>query len=139
MLLVVAVLIGVLTVPLGRGRLSRLGAVRLRWAPAIFASIALQILIISVLPDGSPLVHRLLHLFSYVLAAAFLIANRQVAGMWVIALGASLNLVAILANNGVMPASAHAQRIAGLATPTHGFINSAAVAHPRLLFLGDIF
>ena len=55
-----------------------------------------------------------------------------------LALGATLNLIAILANNGVMPASASALRTAGMLTSSTDFLNSAAVAHPRLLFLGDI-
>jgi hypothetical protein len=66
------------------------------------------------------------------------VANRRVVGMPVLALGATLNLIAIVANNGVMPASRSALRTAGRLTTSTDFVNSAAVAHPRLLFLGDI-
>ena len=59
--------------------------------------------------------------------------------MRVLALGATLNLIAILANDGVMPASRSALRTAGILTRSTGFVNSAAVSHPRLLILGDIF
>jgi Family of unknown function (DUF5317) len=137
-LLLVAVLLAVLTIPLARGRLSALAEVRLRLVPAILCALAIQVVIVSVLPEGSPVLHRVLHVGSYALAAAFLVANRRIEGMWIIGLGASLNLIAILANNGVMPASRSAIRTAGLATKTDGFMNSAAVAHPRLLPLGDI-
>jgi len=137
-LLLAAVLVAALTVrPLG-GHLSALGKVRLRLVPAILGALCIQVVIISVLPEGSPGLHRLLHVVSYALAAGFLGANRRVRGMWAIALGAALNLVAILANNGVMPASRSALRAAGIVT-NPGFANSAAVAHPRLLQLGDVF
>ena len=50
-----------------------------------------------------------------------------------------LNLVAISANGGVMPASPSALRASGW-TPAPGhFANSAAVADPRLPWLGDVF
>jgi hypothetical protein len=138
-LLLAAVVVGVVTVPLSRGRLSALANARLRFVPAIFAALALQVVIVSVLPDGSPWSHRVLHLLSYALAAAFLVANRRITGMWVIALGTTLNALAILANNGVMPASRSALRAAGMSTSSHGFANSSAVSHPHLLALGDVF
>jgi hypothetical protein len=137
-LLLVAVLFSVLTVRPAGGSLSALGRVRLRYTPAIFGALALQIAIISVVPGGSPSLHRVLHIGSYALAAVFVVANRRLAGMRILALGATLNLIAILANNGVMPASRSALRTAGRLTTSTDFVNSAAVAHPRLLFLGDI-
>lgn len=139
MLLLAAVLLAVLAIRPARGQVSALAEVRLRLVPAILCALAIQVVIVSVLPEGSPVLHRVLHVGSYALAAAFLVANRRIQGMWIIGLGAALNLIAILANNGVMPASRSAIRAAGLATNTDGFMNSAAVAHPRLLPLGDIF
>jgi hypothetical protein len=123
-LLLVAVLVAVLVVRPTGGHLYALAQVRLQLVPAIV---------------GSPGLHRLAHVSSYVLAGAFLVANRRVRGMWIVALGAALNLVAILANDGVMPASRSALRAAGIVTKSQGFANSSAVAHPRLLPLGDIF
>jgi hypothetical protein len=55
----------------------------------------------------------------------------------VIAVGAFLNALAITVNSGVMPTAVAAERAAGLATGS-GFHNSAVVAHPHLLWLGDI-
>jgi hypothetical protein len=138
-LLLVAVLVAVLVVRPTGGHLYALAQVRLQLVPAIVGALCLQVVIISVLPDGSPGLHRLAHVSSYVLAGAFLVANRRVRGMWIVALGAALNLVAILANDGVMPASRSALRAAGIVTKSQGFANSSAVAHPRLLPLGDIF
>ena len=122
-----------------RGRLSRLTEARLRFVPAIFGALAIQIVIISVLPGGNPALHKVLHVASYGLAAVFLVANRRIPGMWVVAAGAASNLVAIVANGGVMPASRAAVHTAGITTHGRDFANSIALAHPRLLFLGDVF
>lgn len=138
MLLLAAIVLGVVTVPLTGGRLSRLAGVRLRYVPAIFAALFLQLMIISILPDGDPWLHRVLYVLSYGLAACFIVANRRIPGIWVVALGTTLNALAIVANNGVMPASRSAARTAGLSTNSHGFANSIAVSHPHLLPLGDI-
>jgi hypothetical protein len=138
-LLLAAVILGVATVPLAGGKLSGLAEARVRLVPAIFAALAIQIVILSVMPGGSPFLHRALHIGSYVLAGAFLIANRRTAGMWLVALGASLNALVIVANNGVMAASSSALRAAALSTKADEFANSTALAHPRLLALGDVF
>jgi hypothetical protein len=138
-LLVAVVILSVVTVRPAGGSLAALGRVHVRYAPAIFGALALQIAIISVVPGGSPALHRVLYVGSYALAAVFVVANRRLAGMGVLALGATLNLIAILANNGVMPASRSALRTAGIRSSSTRFLNSAAVSHPRLLFLGDIF
>jgi Family of unknown function (DUF5317) len=138
-LLVAVVILSVVTVRAAGGSLAALGRVRVRYAPAIFGALAIQIAIISVVPGGSPGLHRVLYIGSYALAAVFVVANRRLAGMRMLALGATLNLIAILANNGVMPASRSALRTAGILSRSTDFLNSASVAHPRLLFLGDIF
>jgi hypothetical protein len=78
-----------------------------------------------------------LHFVSYGFAAWFLIANRELFGMPLVALGAGLNVLAISLNGGTMPASASALRIAGIDT-SGGFENSGAVAHPHFAFLGDV-
>jgi hypothetical protein len=137
-LLVAVVILSVVVVRPAGGSLTALSRVRLRYAPAIFGALAVQIVIISVVPGGSPGLHRALYIGSYALAAVFVVANHRLVGMRILALGASLNLVAILANNGVMPASRSALRTAGRLTSSTDFLNSAAVQHPRLLFLGDI-
>ena len=139
MFLVAFVALCVLLVPLTGGRLAALADVRLRWTPAIFGALAIQVLVISVVPGGSADLHRLLHLGSYGLGAAFLVANWRVPGVWLVATGGTLNAIAITANSGVMPASAAALRAAGQLPKPGAFENSVALAHPRLLFLGDVF
>ena len=139
MLLLAGVLVGVVTVPLACGRLSNLGTARLRFVPAIFAALFVQIVILTVAPGGNDAVHRVLHLGSYALALLFLVANRKVVGISLVAVGTLLNVVAITANGGVMPASARALRVAGELARNGEFRNSTALRHPRLLFLGDVF
>jgi hypothetical protein len=50
-----------------------------------------------------------------------------------------LNMLAIGANNGVMPASPAAVLRAGLVESSGEFANSAATTNPRLGFLGGVF
>jgi Family of unknown function (DUF5317) len=121
-----------------RGRdLRRLADLRLRGLPVPVLALALQVAITTVAPGGSHGLHTAIHLATYALIAVFLWLNRRLAGLPVIALGAGCNALAIVLNGGVMPASAAAQRMAGLRLGP-GFHNSVALAHPALLWLGDI-
>jgi hypothetical protein len=138
MLIGVALLLCLISVPLAGGRVSALAELRFRAGGLAIAAIVLQVAIISVAPAGHHGLHVAVHVASYVLMAAFVGVNRRIPGMALIALGGASNAVAIVANGGLMPASAAAQARAGL-NPTHDFINSAAVAHPHLGFLGDVF
>ncbi len=139
MFLVFVITLAVIAVPLAGGRIASLADLRFRWGPALVGALAIQIVIVAVLPDGAPTLHRLLHLASYALAAAFLLANRRIAGAHLIALGALLNTIAIVANRGIMPASAAALRSAGIPASSSGFSNSTHLAHAHIQILGDIF
>jgi len=136
MLLVLTAIALLVSVPLAGGRLTRLADIRVRAAWAVLLAAALQVGITQI-PGGSHWVHAALHIFSYALDACFLVANRRVAGVPIVALGAGLNVLAITSNGGVMPASASALRISGI-DPRAGFDNSAALAHAHLAFLGDV-
>lgn len=138
MLVVLVVVLGAAIVPLLGGRFSRLVDARLRFGWVIAAALAAQVLFISVVPDVPAAVGRGLHLGTYVLAAVFLVANRHVLGLWVVALGAACNVVAITANGGVMPASRAALDKVGLGG-SEGFENSASLDDARFAFLGDIW
>lgn len=118
--------------------LRRLGRLRWRHTWLIWLALADQVLVISVLPDS----HRLsaaAHLGSYVLAGLFVLLNHRSLGTLVIGVGGLLNLTAIAANGGVMPASPEALEASGWHPSPGHFANSAAVDHPRLGFLGDVF
>jgi hypothetical protein len=137
MILIVLALLCVLTVPLRGGRLSRLADLRLRglWLPVL--ALVVQVLITEVVRGGSAAAHRELHILTYVMLGGFLWANRRLPGLKIVGLGALLNTLAIVANRGVMPASATAERLSGLQLGA-GFANSAHFGHELLPFLGDI-
>lgn len=137
MLLVVTAIALVLSVPLAGGRLSRLADIRIRAIWAVLLAVAIQVGISDVAPGGSHWVHVALNIASYMLDAYFLFANRRIAGVPIVALGAGLNILAISSNGGVMPASASALRISGI-DPRAGFDNSAHLVHAHLAFLGDV-
>jgi Family of unknown function (DUF5317) len=136
--LVAVVLLSALAVPLFGGRLGALLEVRLRHAWAIFAALGLEVAAIELpgLPDG---LRAALLVAAYPILAVFLVANRHLPGMPLVALGGALNLLAISVNGGVMPASPSALAGAGLPVDPPGFQNSAALPDPRLAFLGDVF
>jgi hypothetical protein len=140
MILVVAVALVTLSVPLTGGDLRRLHLLGVRGIGFVFSAIGLQLVVTTVARNVLPTTAaEALHLVSYGLAVAFLFVNRRIAGLWIVALGGGLNLAAIAANHGVMPATYAALRYAGREVVTVGFSNSNAVAHARLAFLGDVF
>lgn len=139
MLMVAVLLISTLAVPLCGGNLRQLANVHFRASGLLLAAIVLQLLVTSVFTGLPNDLSRFVHFVSYATAAGFLLANRSLAGMPTLLLGTALNVVAITANLGVMPASPAALSTAGIAAHSGTFENSAAVAEPRLLFLGDVF
>jgi hypothetical protein len=136
MLLGLVFLAALITVPLARGRLTALADLQLRRVWLAPLGIVVQIAIIEVIPSGSAGVHEAVHMLSYVLLGAFAWSNRRIPGVPVILLGGALNFIVIAANGGVMPADPElARHVAG----AEGFVNSGAMQHPHLLFLGDVF
>ena len=93
------------TVPLAGGRIRALADLRFRASGILFASIFAQIVIISVVPQGSAPLHDAVHIGTYVAVAAFVVANRRIPWVWLVALGGALNFTAIAANGGIMPAA----------------------------------
>ena len=120
------------------GRLEALGDLRFRWAPLAIAGLIVQIALFaepvatSVGQAGPPI-----YIASTAAVLVAVVRNRTLPGMLVTALGAASNLVAIIANGGVMPASPEA--IAGLGPGGEGFSNSVVVADPALRPLTDVF
>jgi hypothetical protein len=136
-IIVVACIVVVLTVPLSGRSLAPLANVPLRRLWLLWLSVGLQLPITLVtIPNwiGQPL-----HLVTFALAAAFIFSNRLLPGVPLIALGAGLNMAAIAANRGTMPASSWAWRTAGFPTLAGDFENSNVVSNARLSWLGDIF
>ena len=139
MLILAATALAMLLVPLLGGRLSRLSTLGVRHGRLVAGALALQVLVISIVPGWPRPLLVALHGASYVLAAAFVWVNRRLPGLVLIAAGGALNALAIAVNGGQMPASAEAVVRAGLPVETEGFVNSGVVSDPRLTFLGDVF
>jgi hypothetical protein len=139
MTLALAFALLVLTVPLAGGRLSSLESVRLRWLWLAFVAFGLQVVLVTVVPEGNTDIHRGLHLATYALVGACVVRNLDLRFLWVAALGGLLNFVAIVANGGVMPARRGALETAGLEVQSGSFANSDLVDDARLGFLGDVF
>jgi hypothetical protein len=138
MFLLIAVIVGLVTVPLAGGRLRRLAdaPVRLAWVPLVAVGLQGSVAMWSSAPRWVLVAG---HVLSYAVAGLFVVANRHVAGVLLLGLGGGLNALAIVANGGVMPASPAAVARSGLVHTAERFHNSAIVDNPRLAVLGDVF
>ena len=139
MTLALAFLLLLLTVPLAGGKLSRVGEVQIRWVWLAAVAFAVQVVLVTVVPEGDSTVHRILHLATYALAAACLLRNLDLRFVWLLGVGGLFNLIAIAANGGVMPASRGALSTAGLDVQSGQFANSDYVDGAHVAFLGDVF
>jgi Family of unknown function (DUF5317) len=135
-----AIPIGIAVGFLMGGRLDRLGELRFEWGWLAIAGLAVQVVLFSGLVGGA--VGRGVGEAIYVASTgAVLVAvwrNLGVPGLPLVALGAISNLVAIVANGGIMPTTHAALAAAGLSAE-EGFSNSAVVADPAVAPLTDIF
>jgi hypothetical protein len=122
-----------------RRRLVRLLTLRFNRIWLVWLALFDQILVISVLPGRQHLVLDAANLMSYAAAGLFLWSNRKIPGVLLVGAGGGLNIIAIAANGGTMPASPTALAASGWRPAPGHFTNSAAVAHAKLAFLGDIF
>lgn len=137
MFLVAFVGLAFLSVPLLGGKVTRLADVRIAHVWAALVSLAVQVMVITVMPDADPVALAVAHVISYVFAGYFLWANRRLPGIAILAAGWAMNALVITINGGVMPASASSGSL-GTGQGT-GFLNSRPLAAPRLSFLGDNF
>jgi hypothetical protein len=140
MLLALAVVLGLAVAPLVGGTVRRLADLRVRMPWLLAAALGAQVLVLSAFTGPKTWWRIGAYLGSYALVVVFLVVNRTMPGFRVIGAGVVLNLVAICANAGVMPASSGAASTAGLQRASGDtFVNSAVLPHPRLAFLGDVF
>jgi hypothetical protein len=141
LVLLTAFVVGVTAGYLSGGRLHNLAALTLMKPWLVLAALGLQIAAFS--PVGAALgepVTVALHIASYGLLAWFVVLNRRLSGVVVAGLGMGLNLVAIAANGGYMPARRSALDLAGIAYSGDTHNNSTVTgAGTHLGFLGDIF
>jgi Family of unknown function (DUF5317) len=122
------------------GRPSRIAALRLRGLWVFFLAFGIQVVAFpfAFLPwtTGEDAA-KVLWLVSYGCLLAAAVLNRRIVGAQVVALGMGLNLVAILANGGRMPATPGAMEAAGLDFAVKH--NSVAAAEPNVPWLVDRF
>jgi hypothetical protein len=136
-LIAALVVVAVLTVPLSGGRWARLATFRPRATWLLWLALAVQVLQFSFLDLGR--FSDGVHVGTYVLAAAFLVANHRIPGVWLVALGGFGNGLTITLNHGTLPAREAALRASGLPVDRDDFVNSGIMAHAKLPWLGDVF
>jgi hypothetical protein len=100
-------------------------------------AVAIQVVILALVTGGSAGLHAAIHVSTYALAVAFIWINRRIPGAWLLGLGCGANLIAIVANGGVMPQTTAAHRLSGIVEHP-GFDNSRVLAHAHLTWLGDV-
>jgi hypothetical protein len=122
-----------------RRRLARLMTLRIRRIYLVWLALANEVVVISILPGHQTAAFAAANFVSYLVAGVFVWSNRHIPGLLLLAGGGGLNAAAIVANAGVMPASAQALAASGWRPLPGHFANSAVLAHPRVAFLGDIF
>ena len=120
------------------GRLSALADTPIRGKWLAFTAIALQLVAFPVdpLPWSTPsAVASAIWLGSYALLVAMLVLNARLPGVPLLAAGLVSNVVAIVANGGLMPVRGAAMRAAGTDYEVH--LNSIQLAQPHLGALVD--
>lgn len=130
-------LVAVLTVPLLGGSFRPLAVLQLRSAWLLALAFVSQVLILLVFSSQASALHSAVHIASYLPALWFLWLNRHITPLWVVGLGALMNLAAIVTNGGVLPSDPDALRRAGIALSGEGFLKSRVLEDPALPWLGD--
>ncbi len=143
MLLLYAIVIGLLIGRAAGGRVTALADMHIRWWGLALGGLAFQLVLF-----GPPLADRvgdagpLLYVASSVLVFIAMLRNLDLPGFPLLALGAALNMLVIVANGGYMPSAPGAWEILdGIGrVPTTAFTNSILIGPGTTLpFLGDVF
>ena len=142
MFILYAVVVGLVVGRLTGGRVERLGDIRFRWAGLAFAAVVVQLVLffppVADALDGAQAVAIALYVGSTAVVLGVVVRNIRLTGLPIVVLGAGLNLLAILANGGLMPATPEALAAAGL-PPESGFAAGSVVGDPALPWLVDRF
>lgn len=143
MFLLYAILVGLAAGLLLGGRPGRLAEIRLRWTWLIVAGMVIQGLLYSDpvserVGQLGPAVGPAIYVASMAMVLAAVFRNVRVPGLALVAVGGALNLAAIVANGGYMPASLAALG-SHLPPPGSGYSNSVVLSNPALAPLTDIF
>jgi Family of unknown function (DUF5317) len=130
--------IGLVVGKLLGGRLGALADTKIVASWLVFVAIGLQMIAFpwNFLPWTTPSsVARAIWLVSFGLLVAMLVLNRALRGAMIVAGGLACNLVAVVANHGLMPVLPSALHTAGDHYHVHN--NSIQVVQPNLGFLVD--
>ncbi len=143
MLLLYSIAAGLLLGRLAGGRIGNLEHVRFTWWPLALAGLAVQLALFAgpvaqhVGPEGP-----VIYVASTLVVLAALLRNLALPGLAIIAIGAILNLIPVIANGGAMPSAPEAWlALNGVAAlPVSHFSNSVLIGPDTLFpFLGDVF
>ena len=143
MLLLYSIGAGLLMGRLAGGRVRNLERIDFVWWQLALAGLLVQLIIFA-----GPVAERVgswgpaVYVISTLAVMAALLRNLRYRGLAVIAVGAGLNLVAVIANGGAMPSAPEAWfSLTGVAAlPVTHFTNSVLIGPDTLFpFLGDVF
>ena len=132
--LLIAILLAVLT----GGHVDRLADLRLRWWGLAVGGLMVQVALFSPVASGLGGIGPVVYVGSTAAVFITVLANLRRPGLALVAIGAFLNLVAIVANGGFMPTTPAALLAAGK-DPAQGYSNSVELAQPQLAPLTDLF
>ncbi len=143
MLLLYAIFLGLLIGRAAGGRVSALADIHIRWWALALGGLAFQLLLFGpLLADRVGDTGPLLYVASSVVVFIAMLRNLDLPGFPLLALGAALNMLVIVANGGHMPSLPGAWEILdGIGrVPTTAFTNSILIGPGTTLpFLGDVF
>ena len=143
MLLLYSIAVGLVAGRLLGGRVRRLEQVHFVWWQLALAGLLVQLALFA-----DPIQERIgaegpfIYVASTLMVMAALLRNLRLPGLAIIAVGAALNLVVIVANGGFMPSSAAVWlELTGVAAvPVAHYSNVVLIGPETLLpFLGDVF
>lgn len=143
MLLLYSIAAGLILGRLAGGRLRNLERVRFTWWKLALAGLSVQLVLFArpvaehVGAEGAPI-----YVLSTLAVMAALLRNLRLPGLAIVAIGATLNLIPVIANGGAMPSAPEAWlALNGVAAlPVTHFSNSVLIGPDTLFpFLGDVF
>ena len=138
MFILYPLLIAMVLAALTGGRADRLADLRLRWWGLAVGGLLVQVVLFSPVAAALAGIGPFVYVLSTAAVLVAVLANLRRPGVALVAIGAVLNLAAIVANGGYMPTTPAALHAAGL-EPRQGYSNSVQLEKPRLAPLTDIF
>lgn len=143
MLLLYSIAAGLLVGRLAGGRVGNLERVRFAWWQLALAGLLVQlVLFFDPVQERVGAEGPIIYVLSTLAVLAALLRNLRLPGLPILAIGAVLNLIPILANGGFMPSSPEAwETMTGAAALPSAHYSNVVLSGPDTLFpfLGDIF